>query len=125
MRRSQFQEVVQQALTGLPRPIRDGLENIAVVVEDFPPQEVLDEMGLEGPYDLLGLYQGISIDRRGFYYGNALPDKISLYQKPIEAQSRSRREMMETIREVVLHEIGHYFGLDDEELERIMSDEEG
>jgi predicted Zn-dependent protease with MMP-like domain len=123
MRRSDFERVVQQALRGLPAPLRDGLRNIAVVVEEFPPEEVLEEMGLESPYDLLGLYQGVSLDRRGFYYGNVLPDKISLYQKPIEEQSTSRRDMILLIRDVVLHEVGHYFGLDDEALYELAEEE--
>jgi len=116
MTRRAFYRLVQVALEGLPRELRERVENIAVVVEDLPPQDVLDEMGIEDPFDLLGLYQGVSLDRRGFFYGNVLPDKISLYQRPIEARSSSKEETVRTIREVILHEIGHYFGLDDEDL---------
>jgi predicted Zn-dependent protease with MMP-like domain len=116
MKRAEFERVVARALDGLPRGIRERLENIAVAVEPLPPPEVIEEMGLEGPYDLLGLYQGVSLDRRGFYYGNVLPDKISLYQRSIERACGSRAEMIRCIQDVVLHEIGHYFGLDDEAL---------
>ncbi len=119
-----FYRLVQEALGDLPKGLRARVENIAVVVEDLPPQDVLDEMGIEDPFDLLGLYQGVSLDRRGFFYGNVLPDKISLYQRPIEARCRSREETVRTIREVILHEIGHYFGLDDEELQRLMGDDD-
>ena len=125
MTQREFKLVVEKALAGLPRGIRERLENIAVVVEDLPGEDVLDEMGIEDPYDLLGLYQGISLERRGFYYGNVLPDKISLYQKAIEAQCRSRKEMMSTIQEVVLHEIGHYFGLDDAKLQELLDKADG
>jgi predicted Zn-dependent protease with MMP-like domain len=125
MRRRDFERVVAQALAGLPRRVRERLENIAVVVEDLPGEDVLEEMGIQDPHDLLGLYQGISLDRRGFYYGNVLPDKISLYQKAIESQCDSRKAMVRTIQEVVLHEIGHYFGLDDAQLQELLDEEEG
>ena len=123
MTRSEFQDLVEEALHLLPEEIRRRLENIAVVVEDFPPRSVLDEMGIHSPYDLLGLYQGVPLERRGFYYGNVLPDRISLYQGPIEAHCRSKRQMIKRIKGVVLHEIGHYFGFDDYELDQIMDPE--
>lgn len=116
--------MVQEALGDLPKGLRARIENIAVVVEDLPPRDVLDEMGIEDPFDLLGLYQGVSLDRRGFFYGNVLPDKISLYRRPIEARCRSREETVRTIREVILHEMGHYFGLEDEELQRLLGDDD-
>lgn len=116
--------MVQEALGDLPKGLRARIENIAVVVEDLPPRDVLDEMGIADPFDLLGLYQGVSLDRRGFFYGNVLPDKISLYQRPIEARCRSREETVRTIREVILHEMGHYFGLEDEELQRLLGDDD-
>lgn len=122
MRRPEFERVVQRALAGLPAAIRQRVRNVAIVVEEFPPARVVKEMALESPYELLGLYQGIPFDKRGFYYGNVLPDRISLYSKPIEARCRSRREMIRLIQEVVLHELGHYFGLDDEELERLLEE---
>lgn len=123
--RSEFEEDVRKALDGLPRTIQHKLENIAVVVEDLPSREVSQRMGLRSPYDLLGLYQGVSLDRRGFYYGNVLPDKITLYRRSIEAQCKSRRETVKRIKEIVIHEIGHYFGLDDKQLHELLSDGEG
>ncbi len=119
-----FHRLVQEAIEDLPKGLRARIENMALVVEDLPPQDVLDEMGIEDPFDLLGLYQGVSVDRRGFFYGNVLPDKITLYQRSIEARCRSRQETVRTIREVILHEIGHYFGLDDEELQRLLGEED-
>jgi predicted Zn-dependent protease with MMP-like domain len=121
--RSAFEGVVKMAIEGLPPKIRKKMDNIAIVVEELPSREVIQRMGLRGPYDVLGLYQGISIDRRGFYYGNVLPDKIILYQKPIEAGCHSREEMVEKVQEVVLHEIGHYFGLDDQRLSELLTEE--
>jgi predicted Zn-dependent protease with MMP-like domain len=122
--RKAFEEVVVAALKGLPRVLRKKMENIDVVVEDAPSRDLLAEMGLRSPLDLLGLYQGIPLDQRGFYYGNVLPDKITLFQLPIESSCQSEEEIKEKIREVVIHEVGHYFGLDDDRL-RELEDEEG
>jgi predicted Zn-dependent protease with MMP-like domain len=123
--RSGFERVIKHALSTLPGAIREKMENIAVVVEDLPPSGLIRKMGLHSPYDLMGLYQGVSLDRRGFYYGNVLPDKITLYQRAIEAHSRCRKEMIQRIRDVVLHEVGHFFGLGDEELYELLSHEKG
>ncbi len=120
MNRVQFERAVKKAIEGLPEPFRSRISNLAVVVEDVAPPEVLDQLGLEDPQELLGLYQGVSLARRGFYYGNVLPDRISLYRKPIEAQCSNQAEMIRLIQEVVLHELGHYFGLDDEIMEKIL-----
>lgn len=107
------------ALERLPRFIKNRMENIDVVVETRASPDLLVEMGLESPFDLLGLYQGIPIDQRGFYYGNVLPDKITLYQLPIESICKTKEEIEEKVREVVVHEVGHYFGLDEERLEEL------
>jgi len=95
------------------------MKNIDVVIEDRPPQSLLLEMGLQSPFELLGLYQGIPIDQRGFYYGNVLPDKITLFQLPIESICKTKEEVEAKIKEVVIHEVGHYFGLDDERLSEL------
>lgn len=124
MRRTDFERIVTEALEGLPEKFRRRMSNLAIVVEEEAPPEVLTELGLRHSAELLGLYQGVSLDRRGFYYGNVLPDRISLYRRPIQAQSRNRQEMIRLIQEVVLHEVGHYFGLDEEALERILSESE-
>jgi len=92
---------------------------VDVVVEDRASRELLLEMGLQSPYELLGLYQGVPLDRRGFYYGNVLPDKITLFQIPIEMMCKTREEIQERVKEVVIHEVGHYFGLDDERLREL------
>jgi predicted Zn-dependent protease with MMP-like domain len=76
-------------------------------------------MGLRSPSELLGLYQGVPLDRRGFYYGNVLPDKITLFQIPIESMCRTKEEVEEKVKEVVIHEVGHYFGLSDKRLKEI------
>lgn len=122
--RREFEALVIRALEGLPAFIKERMENVDVVIEDRASPELLKEMGLYSPLDLLGLYQGIPITQRGVSYGNVLPDKITLFQCPIEAVCRTKEEIEEKVREVVLHEVGHYFGLDEERLEELEEEEE-
>jgi predicted Zn-dependent protease with MMP-like domain len=117
--RKEFEKIVISALSSLPKFFKNRMENIDVVIEDRASPDLLSEMGLKSPFDLLGLYQGIPIDQRGFYYGNVLPDKITLFQLPIESICKTKEEIEEKVREVVVHEIGHYFGLDEERLEEL------
>ncbi len=117
--RKEFEETVVSALKKLPKFIREKMKNVDVVMEDQAPRDLLSEMGIHSYSELLGLYQGIPLDRRGFYYGNVLPDKITLFQIPIESICRTKEEVKEKIREVVIHEVGHYFGLSDERLEEL------
>lgn len=122
--RKEFEEVVISALEGLPKFFKNRMENVDVVIENQASPELLSEMGLRSPFDLLGLYQGIPLDQRGFYYGNVLPDKITLFQLPIESTCKTKEEIEEKVREVVIHEVGHYFGLDEERLEELENGED-
>ena len=119
MTRSEFENLVEAALKKLPRPFRDRLTNIAVVVEDWADDQTLDEMGIEPPDTLYGLYRGVDLTRRDSFYGNVLPDTIHIYQGPIEEDCADPEEMAELVRDVVAHEVGHYFGLDDDAMEDI------
>jgi predicted Zn-dependent protease with MMP-like domain len=121
--RKEFEEAVISALNRLPKFIKKKMENVDVVVELRASQGLLNEMGLRSPSELLGLYQGIPYDRRGFYYGNVLPDKITLFQNPIELICQTREEVNEKVREVIIHEVGHYFGLDEKRLRELEGDE--
>ena len=123
--RNAFEKAAEDALRRLPRRVRRNLENIDVVVEDQASEDLLEEMDIESPFDLLGLYQGVPVQHRGFYYGNVLPDKITLFQIPIESICRTEEEIKEKVQEVVIHEIGHYFGLDDTRLRELEGEEEG
>ncbi len=96
------------------------MRNIAVVVESEPSRELLEEMGLWPDRTLLGLYQGIPLTERGFSYGNVLPDRITIFQKPIEAMCRTQDEIKQAVKDTVVHEVGHYFGLDDDQIEELM-----
>jgi len=119
MTRKQFEDVVERALRGLPRVFRDKLKNIAVVVEDWADDETLEEMEIEPPDTLYGLYRGVDLTQRDSSYGNVLPDTVTIYQGPIEEDCEDEEEMVEVIRDTVVHEIGHYFGLDDDTMHRI------
>jgi predicted Zn-dependent protease with MMP-like domain len=123
MTRRQFEALVDSALRTLPRPFRDKLANIAVVVEDWADAQTLAEMGIEPPDTLYGLYRGIDITRRDSSYANVLPDTIHIYQGPIEEDCADPEEMADLVRDVVIHEVGHYFGLDDETMDEIEGDE--
>ncbi len=122
MNRAQFEILVESALKKLPRQFREKLANIAVVVEDWADEDTLREMDIEPPDTLYGLYRGVDLTRRDSGYGNVLPDTIHIYQGPIEEDCEDPEEMADLVREVVVHEIGHYFGLDDETMHGIEDD---
>jgi predicted Zn-dependent protease with MMP-like domain len=117
--RREFEEIVVSALKRLPKFFKKKMKNVDVVVENRAPRDLLSEMGVRSPSELLGLYQGVPLDRRGFYYGNVLPDKITLFQIPIESMCQTKEEGEERVKEVVIHEVGHYFGLDDDRLREL------
>jgi predicted Zn-dependent protease with MMP-like domain len=117
--RREFEALVDSALRKLPRPFRQKLANIAVVVEDWADDETLDEIGIEPPDTLYGLYRGVDLTLRDSSYGNVLPDTIHIYQGPIEEDCDDPEEMADLVREVVVHEVGHYFGLDDQTMDDI------
>lgn len=119
MTRREFEDLVESALKKLPRPFKEKLRNIAVVVEDWADDRTLEEMGIEPPDTLYGLYRGVDLTRRDSSYGNVLPDTIHIYQGPIEEDCADPEEMADLVRDVVVHEVGHYFGLDDETMEDI------
>ncbi len=113
--RRAFTRLVEQALEELPDHFAEVLENVGVVVEDEPAPETLEELGFEPGEELFGLYEGVPLTERDSFY-QSLPDRISIYQGPLQRVCRSRREIVQEIRDTVVHEIGHYFGLSDEEM---------
>jgi predicted Zn-dependent protease with MMP-like domain len=117
--REVFSALVEDALASIPSAFRRKMENVAVTVEWESAPEVRRNLGLGGQDDLLGLYQGHPLTRRGADYGNVLPDKITIYQKPLLAQCRDLESLKTEIRKTVWHEVGHYFGLDDKTLRRL------
>ncbi|MEK7700555.1 MAG: metallopeptidase family protein [candidate division NC10 bacterium] len=119
MTRRQFEALVERALRRLPKKFKDKLANIAVVVEDWADDATLADLGIEPPDTLYGLYRGVDLTSRDSSYGNVLPDTVTIYQGPIEEDCADEEEMAELVRDTVIHEVGHYFGLDDETMERI------
>ena len=89
------------------------------MVEDAPSRDLLDEMDVEPPDTLLGLYQGIPLTERTWGHGNTLPDRVILFQRPHEKQAENEDDLVVAIAETLIHEIGHYFGLSEEEIEAI------
>lgn len=119
MNRASFEQMVQDALGGIPRRFRDAIANLAIVVEDEPSADLLAEMEIEPPGTLLGLYQGVPLTERHWAQGNMLPDRILLFQGPIERESEDEDDLVVAIGETLIHEIGHYFGMSEEEIEDV------
>lgn len=107
MDRGRFEELVEEALTGLPDWVAERLDNVAVVVEeDAPPDDP----------DLLGLYEGIPLTERGQDYFGVLPDRIRLFRRTIENESEDEDDLVAVVRDTVVHEVAHFFGISDERL---------
>jgi predicted Zn-dependent protease with MMP-like domain len=119
VQRSHFEKHVADALASIPRRFRDAMTNIAIVVEDEPSPDLLEEMEIEPPDTLLGLYQGTPLTERRWDYGNTLPDRVLIFQGPHERESDDEEDLVVAIAETLIHEIGHYFGLSEEEIEEI------
>ena len=123
LERKTFEKLVERSLKRLPKKFADALENIVIEVEPEPSDEVLDDMGIEDD-GLYGLYQGTPLTEREWNYGNVLPDRIVIYQGPIVRDARTDEEVEEIVLDTVMHEIGHYFGFDDETLYGIEDEKE-
>jgi predicted Zn-dependent protease with MMP-like domain len=119
MTRQQFERLVAEAVTLIPKRFRREMKNLALVVEEEPSATLLQEMAIEPPDSLYGLYQGIPLPDRSWSDGNRLPDKITLFQRPIEEDCEDDDEIRAVIGETLIHEVGHYFGLSEEEIEEI------
>jgi predicted Zn-dependent protease with MMP-like domain len=119
VQRERFEKFVADALASIPRRFRDAMKNIAIVVEDEPPRALLREMGITPPDTLLGLYSGTPLTERRWDYGNTLPDRIQLFQGPHERSAKDEDDLVVAIAETLIHEIGHYFGMSEEQIEEI------
>jgi predicted Zn-dependent protease with MMP-like domain len=119
MDRERFEELVARAVDSLPEEFRSRLENIDVVVEDWPTFEQMARAGLKDDETLLGLYEGVPQTRRSSHYGLVPPDKITIFRRPIEAKCRYVDQITDEIQRVVRHEIAHHFGIGDARLKQI------
>ena len=119
MTRKRFEQLVAEALRDIPKFLRDEMENVALVVEDEPSAELLEEMGIEPPDTLYGLYQGTPLAEREWAYGNTLPDCITIYQRPIVEDCEDDNDIIDCIAETVVHEFAHHFGWSEEHMDEV------
>jgi predicted Zn-dependent protease with MMP-like domain len=119
MNQDTFQRLVSEALDDLPAMFQEKLDNIQVVVEDWPDRETMRLAGVRHPAQLLGFYHGIPQTKRTHNYGLVLPDKISIYQRPIEMRCHTPEQVRSTVHRVLRHELGHHFGISDDRLREI------
>ena len=122
MTRHEFAELIEEAIELIPERFRDAMRNIALVVEDHPPAEVLAEMEIEPPDTLYGLYLGTPLTERPWADGNREPDQIVIYQGPHEEDAITEDDLVAMVAETLIHEVGHYFGMSEEEIQ-IVEDE--
>ena len=116
MEYEEFLATVERTFELLPEQFREAIDNVSIAVEDYPTPEIVSSMKLRSKHELLGLYQGTPLPHRGTWYGMSpvVPDRISLYKANIERESRG--DLEGTIRETLIHEIGHYFGMSEDEI---------
>ena len=106
--RERFEELVADALDGIPEELGEYMDNVAVFVQDLPPER-----------GLLGLYQGVPLTARGISYSGTMPDRITIYRRPICAICNSEEQVVTEVRRVVIHEVAHHFGIDDPRLREL------
>jgi len=120
MDRAIFDTVVDEALAELPAVFARQLDNVTIVIEDEPAPELLRSLGMDPRrHTLFGLYQGVPLSARGASFGNALPDTISIFYRPILRACRTPERIRHEVRRTLIHEIGHFFGMDDDEIRRL------
>ena len=118
MDKTEFEAIAQEVFDSLPEAFRHNIENVHIVVEEIPGLHTMRKTGIRSGSMLLGLYEGIPLNKRGTAYGMypAIPDKITLYKQNIESVAGRDEEVRAKIREVLIHEIAHYFGMNEEEV---------
>lgn len=119
MGRQRFDRILSRAVQALPAEFRQALDDVAIVVEGWPPPELLDELGIPPDDVVYGIYQGTPLPERSIGDPFRLPDVISIYRGPLEEDFPEPGELERQIRITLLHEIGHYFGLDEDDLARL------
>lgn len=116
MTRAAFKALVAEAIDAIPPRFAEHVRNVAIVIEDTPSPELLAEMDIDPPDTLLGLYQGTPLPERHWDHGNDLPDRVLLFQRPIEDDAEDEADVVGVIGETLIHELGHYFGLSEDEI---------
>jgi predicted Zn-dependent protease with MMP-like domain len=119
METASFEQLVARAIESLPEEIRESLENVDVIVADDLTPDQRQSEGLKNNETLLGLYEGVPLTKRTHGYSFVVPDKITIFQKPIEASCKNDTQIVAAVQRVVRHEIAHHFGIDDDRLKEI------
>ena len=119
MNQERFEWLVAKAVADLPDEFQERLDNVDIVVQDGPTSGQLADVGLKRGETLLGLYEGVPLTRRSRSYGMVPPDKITIFQNPIEARCRGETQVQREIQRVVKHEIAHHFGIGDARLRQL------
>ena len=114
-----FANLIEEAMQALPEQFQDALDNLEIAVEDWPDFWTRQQAGINSRYGLLGFYHGIPLTERTTSYNLVAPDRISIYQKPIEAQCQTEEELRRLVGVVVRHEVAHFFGISDERLHEL------
>ena len=119
MERKAFESLVHEAIQELPQQFKDKLKNVAIIVEDYPSDDLLERMDVPEDETLFGLYEGVPLTDRGHFDDPLHPDRILIFQGPIEDACSSPEEIKEEVRITIAHEIAHFFGFDDDALEEM------
>jgi len=119
MDRKPFEELLHDAIRELPEEFREKLQNVAIIVEDYPSEELMEQMELDPDETLFGLYEGVPLTERGYFEQPLHPDRILIFQGALEDECESPEEMKEELKITLVHEIAHFFGLSDEYLEEL------
>ena len=114
-----FEELVAEAFELIPKHFRDEMRNVALVIEDEPSPEVLDDLGIAPPDTLYGLYQGTSLPEREWGQVAELPDQVIIFRGPILEEAETEDDVVRAVGETVIHEFGHHFGLSEEEIDEV------
>ncbi len=122
--REEFESLVEEALHMLPEHFKMALDNVEIIVEDMPHDDDLERAGASERKSLLGLYTGIPLTERGAWYGMTpvMPDRIQIFQRNIERFCKTKKELRHQVLTTVFHELGHYFGMNEEEIRSAMDD---
>lgn len=119
MTQEEFEALIAEALADLPQEILERMDNVAVTVAYWPSHAQLARAGVNSPTALFGLYEGVPLSKRGTKYGMVPPDRITLYQGPLEAAYRTPAAIREQVRRTVVHEIAHHFGIGEERIREL------
>ena len=119
MNRDAFEQLISDAIEELPDEFREKLKNVAIIVEDYPSPELMERMEVPPGDTLFGLYEGVPLTERGFFAEPLYPDRIFIFQRAIEDECDSPDEVKEELKVTLVHEVAHFFGMDDDDLEEI------